>query len=560
MAKLLLEAVGVQKSYGLRTVLNIDRFELYDGERVGLVGENGAGKSTLLKILAGELEPDAGQVRRLAPIASIRQMGGMAAEISDGQLISEFAVQAVREGLSGGEQTRRRSAGALAARGQVLLADEPTTDLDAAGIARLERRLREYEGAIVLVSHDRALLDSLCTAIVQLQDGRLEVFPGNYSAYRAELENRRAHQQFEYDQYRAEQARLRAAIQGKKEHAASVGRLPGRMGNSEARLHRRSATEIEEKLHRTRKALQTRLEHLEEKERPREDPSIRMALGAFSPITARTALEVRGMTMRFGARVLLEDAGMKLPVGTRTALLGDNGCGKTTLLRRILSGRDPRVRVSPGVKPGWFDQDHAGTLDLEKTALENAMRDCVYDQATARTVLARLNMRGEDVFKRTGVLSGGERAKVALARLFLADINVLVLDEPTNHLDVFTLEALQGVLTDYAGTVLFVSHDRRFVEAVAGRLVFFADRKLVTFEGTLAEYDRRQSVDRSAEDEQLRVTTLQMRLAVLAARLSKPEKGDDPEALQEEYFRLAAQLRGGQGGQGPRPTSLRGRD
>ena len=543
MAKLLLEAINIEKSYGLRTVLGIDRFELYDGDRVGLVGENGAGKSTFLKILSGELAPDAGQVRRLAPIAVIHQMGAADGEISDGQLASEFAAQPLREGLSGGEQTRRRIASALSARGHVLLADEPTTDLDAAGIARLERRLQAYEGAIVLVSHDRALLDSLCTAIVQLQDGKLEVFPGNYTAYRAELERRRAFQQFEYDQYRAEQARLRGAIQGKKEHASSVGKLPSRMGNSEARLHRRSATEIEEKLHRTRKALQTRLEHLEEKERPREDPAIRMVLGAFSPITARTAVELRGMTLRVGGRVLLEGADMRLPTGSKTALLGENGCGKTTLLTRLFGKNDPRVRVSPGVKLGWFDQAHEHTLDLQKTALENAMRESVYDQSTARTVLARLNLRGEDVFKRTEVLSGGERAKVALAKLFLADINVLVLDEPTNHLDVFTLEALQSVLQEYAGTLLFVSHDRRFVRAVADRLVFFEDRKLVTFEGDMALYEARKDADRSAEDRQLRVTTLQMRLAAQAARLSKPEKGDDPAALQEEYLRIAAELR-----------------
>ena len=543
MAKLLLEATGLEMSFGLRSVLSIDRFELYDGDRIGLVGENGAGKTTLLRILAGEQQPDAGRVRRLAPVSLIRQMGGTDAEIADGQLLREFAVQAPHEGLSGGEQTRRRIAGALAARGHVLLADEPTTDLDAEGVAALAKRLKSYEGALVLVSHDRALLDELCTVIAQLQDGRLELFPGNYTAYRAELENRRAYQQFEYDQYRAERARLSAAVQGMKEHASGVGKLPSRMGNSEARLHRRSATEIEEKLHKTRKALQTRLEHLEEKERPREDPSIRMALGAFTPVTARTALEVRDMTIRFGARVLLEGAGMRLPTGSRTALMGPNGCGKTTLLTRILSGRDPRVRLSPGVKPGWFDQDHARALDPERTALENAMRDSVYDQSLARTVLARLNLRGEDVFKKVAVLSGGERAKVALARLFLSDINLLVLDEPTNHLDVFTLEALQSVLAEYAGTLLFVSHDRRFVEAVAGRLVRFEGRKLVTHEGTLADFEQRRNADPVKEDRSLRITALQMRLAALAGRLSRPEKGDDPERLQAEYFEIAARLR-----------------
>ncbi|MGI6239441.1 MAG: ribosomal protection-like ABC-F family protein [Christensenellales bacterium] len=542
MSRLLLEARDIEKSYGLRKVLDIESFELYDGDRVGLVGENGAGKTTLFQILSGQIEPDTGAVARLAPISVIEQTGALHDYAFDPALRSEFGAIELREGLSGGEKTRRRIAGALTARGHVLLADEPTTDLDAQGVERLEKRLREYEGAIVLISHDRALLDALCTKIAQLEDGRLTVFPGNYSAYRQELERRRAHQQFKYDSYRAEQGRIRGMIQREVEHASQKQHLPKRMGNSEARLHKRSVTNVQARIHQLRKGYESRLDRLEEVDRPREDPAIAMRLGAASPITSRTAVEIRDMNLRAGSKMLLEGASMRLPTGTRTALLGENGCGKSTLIARIVRGNDPRVRMSPGVKMGWFDQDHSATLDLDASALENAMARSVFPEAVVRTIMARLMIRGDDVFKPARVLSGGERAKVALARLFAADINLLILDEPTNHIDVFTLEALQDVLSEYAGTLLFVSHDRRFVREIAQRLVFFEARSLVTFEGDMEQYEKSRAVNRPQEDLRLLETTLQMRMAALVARMSAPKKGDSPEKLNDEYDALARRL------------------
>ena len=536
MARLLLEARDIRKSYALRTVLDIDGFKLYDGERIGLVGENGAGKSTFIKILSGALEPDSGTVIRHAPIHVIAQQGDLTEDEFDPALKSEFAAQESREGLSGGEKTRRRIAGALSGRGGILFADEPTTDLDARGVERLEKRLREFDGALVLISHDRALLDSLCGRIVELDGGRITSFSGNYSAYRAELANRRERQQFLYDKYRAEEKRIRGMIQHEYEHASQMGHLPKRMGNSEARLHKRETTVAQGKVHQARKMFETRLSQLEKVDRPREDPSIAMKLGAATPVTSKTALEIRMLSLRAGSKFLLEGASMYLPVGTRTALMGDNGCGKTTLLTRIAKDKhNPAIRISPGVKPGWFDQDHRSTLNMDMTALENAMRASIFPESVVRTILARLNMRGEDVFKPLNVLSGGELAKVALASLFAADINLLVLDEPTNHLDVFTLEALQSVLKEYAGTLLVVSHDRRFVSDVADRLIFFENRKLVTFEGDMAAYQASLNADRSRDDYQLEITRLQMRLAAIAARMSAPKKGDSPEKLNAEY-------------------------
>lgn len=558
MSRILLEASGIRHGFGLRRVLEIDSLRIYDGERIGLIGENGAGKSTLLGILAGEIVPNEGTVRRDCAIAVIHQVGD-AEGLDDPALSAKFAAQQRREGLSGGERTRRRIAAALSADSQLLLADEPTTDLDAEGVAQLRRELEQYRGAMVLVSHDRELLDALCTRILHIEDAKLTDFPGNYSAYRAELERRRAHQKFEYEQYRTEQARLRASIQGNRERASQMKKAPSRMGNSEARLHKMDSRQISQQLHKARRQMESRLERLEVRERPREDIEIRMALGARTPIPARNAVEVRRLALKAGEKKLLSNAAFTLPTGSRTALLGANGCGKTTLMRAIaaraaesgqLCGGAPEgantgsaIRIHPAARIGWFDQTHEQTLDFAQTALQNAMRDSVHAESDVRTVLARLGLCGDDVFKPAGVLSGGERGRVALAKLLLSDANLLLLDEPTNHLDVFTLEALESLLIGYRGTVLFVSHDLAFVDAVATRLMRFESGALASFEGTRAEWAQRERADRDAEARALELAAIEMRMAELVSRISLPRKGDDPAKLDAEYRRLGEQAR-----------------
>ena len=499
MSRLLLEAHDISVSYGERTVLAFDDFTLYAGERVGLVGENGAGKSTLLRVLSGELWPDGGWRAEYAPLAVIEQSGlAEGAEFSPA-LRGELRVQPLREGLSGGEKTRRRIAAAFSGKGGVLLADEPTNDLDAEGLERLRRLLRLPE-ALVLISHDRALLDEVCNRIVLLEEGRLTSFPGNYSAFRAELENRRQYQNSLYRQALDEEKRLKNMIQRQAETVSQRGKLPSRMGNSEARLHKRAGGATQAKLSQSRRAMESRLEHLERPDRPRDDPAIAMKLGAATPVVSRTAVELRELSLTAGERTLLRGAFLTLPTGSHTALLGPNGCGKTSLLRRIAAGESGGgLRIAPGVKIGWFDQDHAGTLDGARSALENVMDGSVYPESMARIILARLNLRGGDVHKKLSLLSGGEVAKCALARLFCADVNLLLLDEPTNHLDVFTLEALQEVLRSYAGTVLLVSHDRRFVQETTERLAFVENGTIRTFEGNWAEWEQRQRRDEDEE-------------------------------------------------------------
>ena len=547
MAKIILEADGLHLSYGERQLLEIDQLRIYDRDRIGLIGENGAGKTTLLRILAGEKQPEAGTVRRFVPAAVIHQEGNCSPG-ADPELRARFRAQESRESLSGGEMTRNRIAEALSSHPELLMADEPTTDLDQEGLGLLRKALTGFQGAILLISHDRALLRKLCNRIWYLREGTVLDFPGGYDDFIAERDRRMERETFEYEQYKAEKKRLQESAQRMAERASQVKKAPGRMGNSEARLHKREWTDSVLQLSHAKRTIQNRMEHLEVKEKPKALPEIRMKLGVTHPVEAKTVLECTCSRMQAGTSELLCDTGFILPTGSRTALIGSNGCGKTTLLCELMGQCGPdislqgKVRWNPAVRIGWFDQHHEQTMDRNKSILENIMETSVYPEHFARTVMACLGLRGEAVFKPLNLLSGGEKAKTALGRLLLMDCNTLLLDEPTNHLDLFTMEELEKLLVSYGGTILFVSHDEEFIRKTATRIIRFEDGKLVTTEGGWDEMKKPVQTERAAADKSLEISRLEMRMAVLSARMAHPKKGDHPEQLQQEYLALARQI------------------
>lgn len=541
---LILEAGNIKKYYGDRLIVEFDELRVYSGDKIGLVGQNGSGKTTLMNILSKDTEPDEGFVKQYCDIAYIRQFSDEGME-ADAKALKEFSLQdkTHQDVFSGGEITRIKIANAFSSERLLLLADEPTANLDYKGIELLRQKLSGVD-SLLLISHDRSLLDGLCNKILELRDGKIKLYNGNYTFFKeqSEMEVRRAGE--EYEKYVSERARLEDAIKERRTRAGAIRKTPRRMGNSEARLHKREATEKQQKINNAINSIKTRLEKLEEKEKPRELPRIKLDFSLTKPPENRIVISGEALTFGYGGRKLFDNAKFRVFNGSKTALWGENGTGKTTLLNMIGDRADESIYIVPGATMGYFRQG-LENLDYGGTVLDNVMKDSVQSQSVVRTILARLLIAGEAVYKKVGVLSGGERIKVSFAKLLVSRANVLLMDEPTNYLDMMSIEALEGVLRDYEGTVVFVSHDAAFVNAVADRLLIFENKALTEFEGTLREYMQSLQKPKTAVEKETERIALQMKITELVARLSRP--GADREALEAEYRRLTLRLKEGEG-------------
>lgn len=535
MSKILLSANHIVKYFGERKILEFEKLTVYEGDHIGIVGVNGVGKTTLLNILSGELTPDEGSVIREVPVSYFKQFRERVEQV-DPQKCRKLGLSGKlsREHLSGGEMTRLGLA-AMNKDSLLTFADEPTANLDADGV-ELCCQMLEQCSTLLLISHDRAVLNRLCTRIIEVKDGHLHFYTGNFTAYHEQREQDFKRQEFEYQQYRSEKSRLEKAAYQRGQASNSVRKAPRRMGNSEARLHKRAAGEKMEKLDNARKTILSRLEQLEVKEKPQEAPQVRIDFSLTDPPSNREIVMGNHITFGYGKDLIFENASFSLPKGSKTALVGPNGVGKTTLMELIWSNA-PGIRLVPKAKIGYFKQS-LDTLDLSKTVLENVMETSVQSENTMRGILARLLIRREDVFKKVGVLSGGERVKLAFAKLFGSPANLLLLDEPTNFLDMPAIEALQKMVADYEGTVLFVSHDRTFSDGCATRILRIEGRKLISFDGNLAEWEKKQMESKS--EKKMDKLLLELRLADVISRLSTPNC-QNKEELEKEFEQLIAQ-------------------
>jgi macrolide transport system ATP-binding/permease protein len=529
---LLLKASNIKKSYGDRLILAVDQIEIHSEDRIGLVGINGSGKTTLLNILAGYLESDEGVCKRYVDFSTIRQFKADNKEIEP------------RYYMSGGEKTRTILLQAFASDKPLLLADEPTTHLDIKGIKEFELKLLQYRGALLIISHDRELLNRVCNRIIEIEKTRVTSYKGNYSSYLVNKNLQREQAEFEYQQYQKEKSRLEQSIKRGQTRVASVHSTPKRMGNSEARLHKRESGEIQKKLSRSNKALKSRLERLESHESPVKDKKVIFHCNPLDQPVAKVLVSCENLNLNLGKSQLLKSSSFIIPKGSRTALIGANGTGKTSLLR-LLAASDPCFKISPETRIGFLTQEFEG-MDLSITVLETAMNNSIQPESTVRTVLARLLIKASDINKKVGVLSGGERVKLATARLLLSNANLLLLDEPNNYLDLNSTEALQELIIEYPGTILFVSHDRQLIQKSANRVIAIEDCKIITFEDGYQQFEewtdkmKGKYIQGQLESELL---ILKMRCAEIAARLSNPRKSDDLQLLEREYEELTKQLR-----------------
>ena len=511
-------------------------FQVDTGERVGLLGKNGAGKTTLFKILTGELDWDAGEVtlapgRRIGLISQIpvyppeytvemvlntafERLSAMETEMrelthrmeageSDPALLRRYdtlsasfeagggydtatALNKVCNGLgisrdmreqffddlSGGEKTRVNLARLILEDTDVLLLDEPTNHLDLHATEWLEEYLDKFHGTVLAISHDRWFLDRVVSRIVELENGKAEFYAGNYSFYVVEKQRRYEERLKQYEKEQAEIQRLRETARKMHEHNTEL-------------LHKRAFS------------IEKRIERIKTTDRPDKARTMKAAFGERE-FHGDEVFTVKGLAKGFDGRTLFSGVDLEVVGGERIALLGDNGTGKSTFLKILLGEEQPdagKIRFGPTVKVGYLPQivqfDHP-----ERSLVDTMLYETNCTAQAARDRLGTFQFRGEDVFKPVSALSGGERSRLRLCILMDQKINLLVLDEPTNHLDIASREWIESAVEDYEGVLLFVSHDRYFIDRFAGRVWMLEDQHITDFKGSYTEFKAMQ--DRKA--------------------------------------------------------------
>ena len=430
-------------------------FHLEDKEKAAIVGINGSGKTTLLRCILGIEEADEGSIA----FSKEKKMDYLAQQHADIEAENEDY-----DTLSGGQKTRKRLEEILQEKPDLLILDEPTNHLDIGSIQWLEKVLKRYDGAVLLVSHDRYFLDKIVTKVIDLERGKVRMYQGNYSAY---AEKKRQIREAEWKAFQNQQAEI-------KHQEAVIEKL--KQFNREKSIKR---AESREKM----------LEKVERLEKPEEIENEMKLLFSPRESSGNDVLMAKDLGKSYDGRRLFSHGTFSLQRGEHVALIGDNGTGKTTLLK-ILNGLiqadEGEFRLGSKVKIAYYDQEHA-VLHMEKTLFEE-IQDTYpeMNNTKVRNVLAAFLFTGDDVYKRIQDLSGGEQGRVSLAKLMLSDANFLILDEPTNHLDIQGKEVLEEAIRNYEGTVLYVSHDRYFINKTATRIIeLFSNR----FDNYIGNYD-----------------------------------------------------------------------
>ena len=503
-------------------------FEIQEGECVAILGRNGCGKTTLFKILTGEMDYDDGEVfvnphKKLGLISQIpkfpagytvedvlrsaytailaakRKMeeleNAMASGATDEQLreydalVNRFqsgggyemdvevdkicnglgipAEQRVQEfdSLSGGEKTRVNLARLLLEKTDILLLDEPTNHLDLRSVEWLEGYIKAFKGTVLAISHDRYFIDQIAQRVIEIVDGHAEFYSGNYSFY---MDEKQARFDLQMKQYEQEQAKL-------KQLGYTVERMKG-WGINNRTLYRRAMS------------IQHRMERIKKTEKPKTEKTMRATFGE-KDFSGDVVFKMKNVSKAFGERTLFDGVELNVEGGERIALLGDNGTGKSTFIKCLLGDEDflGKIQFGPTVKIGYLPQiihfDHP-----ERTLYDTMLYEKNCTPQTARDRLGAFLFQGEDVFKTVGTLSGGEQSRLRLCMLMDEKINLLILDEPTNHLDIASREWIEAAIEEFEGVLLFVSHDRYFIEKFAERIWLLEDEKIRDFKCGYAKY------------------------------------------------------------------------
>ena len=573
---------GLVKSFELgKNILDGLSFDIAEGERVGILGHNGCGKTTLFRILVGETDYDEGSVsvasgKRIGLISQIpvyppdwttedvlrdahrelyaisarleelakqmesdtserllaeydrlsedfRRMGGYEMEIDRNRVANGLDIpQRMREqlfdSLSGGERTRVNLARLILEKTEILLLDEPTNHLDLRATEWLEEYLLHFKGTVLAISHDRFFLDRVARRCIEINEGKAEFYSGGYSFYVTERQKRFEEKLRKYEK---DQAKLEQLTR-----AAEQMHLWAFMGN--------------DKLHKRAFSMEKRIAKLEQTERPKEEKKLSAKFKARE-FNGDEVLVCEGLSKSYGEKTLFSGLELTVTGGERIALIGDNGVGKSTLVRLIMQQETPDegyLYLGPSVRPAYLPQ--IVRFENEDRDLINTMLyDCRCQPQEARDRLAAFGFRGEDVFTRVGALSGGEKSRLRLCMLMGSDINFLILDEPTNHLDIASREWMEDAVSQYPEALLFVSHDRYFIEKFATRIWYLENGKITDYRGTykeFREYQARQAVFSQAAKAETRKKEPQPR------KKGAPGKEKQLARLEKEISKLEEQI------------------
>ena len=503
-------------------------FEIQEGERVAILGRNGCGKTTLFNILTGQMDYDGGEVyvnpnKRLGLISQIphfpegytvedvlrsayaellsdrrkmeqleKQMASGATEeqlreydrlsnrfqsgggyemdvevdkICNGLGISQEQREQTFSSLSGGEKTRVNLARLLLEKTDILLLDEPTNHLDLNSVEWLEQYIRGFKGTVLAISHDRYFIDQIAQRVIEISQGHAEFYSGNYSFY---MDEKQARFDLQMKQYQQEQAKL-------KQLGYTVERMKG-WGINNRTLYRRAMS------------IQHRMERIRKTEKPQKERTMKASFGE-KDFSGDVVFKMKGVSKSFGDRVLFSDVNLNVEAGERIALLGDNGTGKSTFIKCLLGEEDctGKIQFGPTVKWGYLPQiihfDHP-----ERSLYDTMLYEKNCTPQAARDRLGAFLFQGEDVFKQVQNLSGGEQSRLRLCMLMDEKINLLILDEPTNHLDIASREWVEAAIEEFEGVLLFVSHDRYFIEKFAERIWLLEDGTIRDFPCGYAKY------------------------------------------------------------------------
>lgn len=483
-----IQFLKASKTYNEREVLSDVSFTISDGEKVGLIGANGSGKSTLLKIITGELSPDFGSViinPKNISIGYIPQAQDTPPEITVGEMlvlpnIQRYQIQKALAkiniedlidrkigDLSSGQRTKVYLARLLVTEPDILLLDEPTNHLDVEALEWLERYLINYPGIVLLVSHDRRFIDNTVTRILNLEDGIIKSYGGNYSFYRNQKEiETEAHERL-YDQQKRTINRMEQEIKEKKDRIQKLEKSDRPTKDHDKFAATFFANKASRKMARGAQSLESRLEKMTEVSKPKPDLHIK-ALFQPKVQSGNNVLVMEKVSKSFGDTKVLDNLTVYIQKGNRVALLGSNGSGKSTLIKIITGEILPdsgSVKLGEKVMTGYLSQEHK-ELSSSLTVLDELTSKSGIDRTDAYRLLRMMLLPADKIGQSVESLSSGEKAKLLLAEIMVSGANFIILDEPTNHLDIASREAVENALVNYEGTLLIVSHDRYFIDRI----------------------------------------------------------------------------------------------